>query len=232
MLVGRVKLSTEDGHDSLSANNILVLPAGGDGLDLSVEVDGGLSVEVSGSDEGGAGSGEAEEGERYRDGHVDTNLSDINLVLEFASGSSRAGEDCSSISVGVGVDQLNGLFQGINIDTNQNGTEDLLSVAIHIGGDIGDDSWGKEVAVGELGDGDISPVQYNGGSLEFRALNEAFDASFASFVDKRSNISRGTHSTGESEFASTLSNLRDPVLSLSHKHGIVQPERLSQWESR
>jgi hypothetical protein len=60
-------------------------------------------------------------------------------VLEAAGGSAGACEDGSTVTVLVGVDHLNCLIDGLDVETDKNGTEDFLSVALHVGLHVGDD---------------------------------------------------------------------------------------------
>ena len=90
----------------MRADDVLVLPSRSNGLGLGVEADHRLAIEVGGSDEGSTRSSEAEEGKGHGDGNVDAHLTNIDLVLELASSSSRASEDSSAVTVRVVVDQL------------------------------------------------------------------------------------------------------------------------------
>jgi hypothetical protein len=78
----------------------------------------------------------------YRDGNgdVDTNLTGLDLVLEAAGCSTRACEDGGAVAVLVGVDHVNGLVDGLDVQADENRAEDLLGVALHVWLDVGDDS--------------------------------------------------------------------------------------------
>ena len=75
----------------------------------------------------------------YGNGHVDTNLTGFNLVLEAAGGGTRACEDGSAVAVLIGVDHVNSLVDGLDVQADENRTEDLLGVALHVRLDVGDD---------------------------------------------------------------------------------------------
>ena len=125
----------------------LFLPSGGDGLPLGVELDCTLAVEVAHSSEGAFASSEGEHRQRHRDGQVDTNLSGIDLVLELASGVTILGEDGSTVTVLVAVDQVDGLLQGVGSHDDHHGSEDLLVVHVHAWGHVVDHSGAHEVAL-------------------------------------------------------------------------------------
>lgn len=133
------------GHDhvSLGANRILTLPKAGDSLLLGVELQARLAVESAGTTTGNTllVTGEREHGKRDGNGHVDTELASLTLLLELRGGRAGACEDGGTVAVFVGVDHINGVVKGLNVETHENGTKDLLLVALHIGGDVGDDGW-------------------------------------------------------------------------------------------
>ena len=55
-------------------------------------------------------------GEWNRNGNIDSDLSDVNLVLELPRTSTGVGEDCSPIPIRVGIDDLDSLGIGKNGD--------------------------------------------------------------------------------------------------------------------
>jgi hypothetical protein len=76
---------------------------------------------------------------RHRNGHVDTDLTGLNLTLEATSSSTRACEDGSAVAVFIGVDQVNGLIDGLDVETHEDRAEDLFCVALHMWLDVRDD---------------------------------------------------------------------------------------------
>lgn len=133
------------GHHNVSfgADCILALPMTGHSLLLGIELQAGLAVESVGTSTGDTllVTSEREHGKRNRNGHVDTKLTSLAFLLELGGGRARAGEDGSTVAVFVSVDHVDGVIKGLNVEAHENGTEDLLLVALHIGGDIGDDRW-------------------------------------------------------------------------------------------
>lgn len=84
-------------------------------------------------------SGKGEHRERHGDGDVDTNLAGFNVLLETGGSGAGAGEDGGAVAVFILVDQVDGVVQSVDGETDQDGAEDLLLVACHLGSDVGDD---------------------------------------------------------------------------------------------
>lgn len=68
-----------------------------------------------------------EHGKRDGDGHVDTNLSNVDISLELARSGSGLGEDGGSVTIPVLVDNLDGFVESVSLDHNKCWTEDLLT---------------------------------------------------------------------------------------------------------
>ena len=77
----------------------IFLPSGDDCFDLSKEVDSVLAVEVDITSDGVFVSSEGHHRQGNRNRQVDSNLTALDLSLEFPSRRSRFSEDGSSISV-------------------------------------------------------------------------------------------------------------------------------------
>ena len=108
----------------------------------------GLAVEVvAGADVGGLITGEGEHGEWDRDGDVDADLAGLDLVGEATGGGAIGGETGGTVTPGVGVDQVNRLVKGLHFHSDQNGAEDFLLVASHVGLGASDDGRTDKVAV-------------------------------------------------------------------------------------
>ena len=90
-----------------------------------------FAVEVHVASEGSARSGEGEHGQRHWDGHVDSDLSDVDVLDEFPGGGAVGGEDGGSVAVTVVVDQLDGVIQRVHAEDHQDGAKDLFAVALH-----------------------------------------------------------------------------------------------------
>lgn len=125
---------------SLSADSILGLPQASHGLLLGIELQTGLAVEGVGTAAGDTllVTGEGEHGQWHGDGDVDTQLAGLDVLLEAGGGGAGAGEDGGAVAVLVGVDHVDGVVEGLDVQADEDGAEDLLLVALHVGGDVGD----------------------------------------------------------------------------------------------
>ena len=76
---------------------------------------------------------------RYRNGHVDANLTGLNLTLEAASGRTLASEDGGTVTVLVGIDHVNGFVDGLEVQADKERAKNILSVEINMRLEVGDD---------------------------------------------------------------------------------------------
>lgn len=138
----------------LGCQSILCTPQTGDGLPLGVEAQAVLAVEVgqAGSGDTLLVAGEAEHRQRDGDGHVDADLAGLKFLLEQRRSRAGPGEDGRAVAVGVGVDEVNGLFGGVDIQADEDGAEDLFGVALHVRLDVGDDGWSDLEQTDQLAD--------------------------------------------------------------------------------
>jgi len=77
----------------------------------------------------------------HRDRHIDTNLTGLNVTLEAASSGTGVCEDGSAVAVLVLVDEVYGVLEGGDVDTDEDGTENFFGVALHVRLDVGYESW-------------------------------------------------------------------------------------------
>src|SRR5476649_2306050 len=82
---------------------VIIEPAAGDGLGLSVELHHLLAVRAQVAEFRAAGAGEAEKRDRHRNRDVDTYLANIDFALELARRRTALGEQPGAVAVGVGV---------------------------------------------------------------------------------------------------------------------------------
>lgn len=61
-------------------------------------------------------------------------------MLELAGIRARVGEDSSTVTVGVVVDDFDSIIQSLSLETDKDGTKDFFLVAFHVSSDIGNDS--------------------------------------------------------------------------------------------
>jgi hypothetical protein len=129
------------GNLLLRGDSVLSPPETGDGLPLSVESEAVLAVEVRGAGTGDAllVSGEAEHGQRHGDGHIHANLTGLKRLLEQRRRGARLRKYGRTIAVGVGIDQVDSLFCGLDVQAHQHRSKDLFGVTFHMWFNIGDD---------------------------------------------------------------------------------------------
>jgi len=193
--------------------SVLFLPAGSDGLPLGVELNGTLSVEVSGSPHGGLVSGEGEHGKGDGDGEVDTDLTGLNLVLELAGDMAVLGEDGGTVTPLVGVHEVDTFLEGVDTDDAHDGSEDLLVVGSHAGLAVIDDGGTDEVAVGVSLNLGVASVEKEL-SLLLTVGNEVLNLLEVLLVVDGADV--GVLVAGaDSETLGLLNNLGNPVLGIS-----------------
>lgn len=171
---------------------------------------------------------------RYRNGHVDANLTGLNLTLEAASGRTRASEDGGTVTVLVGIDHVNGFVDGLDVQADKDRAKNLLSVALHMRLDVGDDGRTNlqstvsamstshfqktyPVAVGVLVRRGLltTSVKEDSCSLLLGARNEVFNPLLRLWADNRPEIRTLLEATVHGEFFCALGDFRDPVLGLT-----------------
>lgn len=59
-------------------------------------------------------------------------LAHVHLVSVFARRGAVGGEDGRAVAVGVPVDHMDGIIQGVCLQNHQHRPEDLFSVALHV----------------------------------------------------------------------------------------------------
>lgn len=197
---------------------ILVAPESSDGLGRGVEADSRLAVEVDISTDRATGAGEREHGQWDRDGDVDTDLASINLVGELSGSRTALGEDGSAVTVLVLVGDLDGLVQGGGVQADKNRSKDLLAVALHVGGDVGQDAGSNEVALLVLLDLQAASIQNQIGTLFNTGCDQALNTLEGLGRDQRTEVSIGLKAGGNLELLSTLNKLGQPLLGLANKH--------------
>lgn len=169
------------GNISLVGNSIGGAPHAGDRLELGVEVDAGLSVERAGTaaGDGSLVASEAEHGEGDRDGHVNADLTGLDAAAEGLGRGAAAGEDGDAVTVLVRVDEIDGLVERVNVETDEDGAEDLLAVALHVARHVGDDGGRDPVAVGVLGRLEAAAVKQDLGALLLGRRDQVLDPRLA-----------------------------------------------------
>ena len=96
-------------------------------LILSVEIDPATSVEGHVAEEARFVSAPREHRQWDRNGHVDSNLANFDTRLELACSRAALREDGCSVTVLVGVDDVERVIEGVGGDDGQDGTKDFLA---------------------------------------------------------------------------------------------------------
>lgn len=129
-------------HDRLrlGCDGILRFPETCHGLPLRVEIQTGLAIKVVRSTARHAllVPSETEHGQWYRNGHVDTQLTDVHVLLELGRRGSGASEDGGAVAVGVVVDESDCVVDCGGVEADEDRAKDLFGVAFHVGLDIAD----------------------------------------------------------------------------------------------
>lgn len=154
-----------------------------------------------------------------REGEMPHTLSYINLVLEFASSSSRLGEDGSSVAVGVAVDDLDGFVQSLSLHQQQHGAKHLFLIDPHVGLDTGDDSGREPVAALIPLDSESPAVEVDLGSLGLGAVHQISDAILGLRSDQRAEMGVGVAAERDLELGSLGGNVVDPVPGIADQDG-------------
>lgn len=130
-------------HSRPCADSVLASPQTRHSLQLCVEVQAWLAVEsvCASSCNRLLVSCEAEHWQRYWDRYVDTDLPSLDLFLEFTSCGARCRENGGSVAVFVVVDEFDRVVECWHVQADEDRTEDLFLVALHVLGHVCDDGW-------------------------------------------------------------------------------------------
>lgn len=193
------------------------LPQGRNSLELGIEVNAGLAVKGAGAAAGDAllVSGEGEHGQRDGDGDIDSDLTGLDVAAEGLGRGSGAGEDGDAVSVLIGVDEFDGIVNGVYVEADEDGTEDLLLVAGHVGSDVGDDGGADPVAIGVFIGLVAAAVEEDGGALLLGAGDEALDALAALGGDDGSQIGTLLEAAVDVKAAGVLDDVAEPLLGVA-----------------
>ncbi|KNC31680.1 hypothetical protein FF38_10339, partial [Lucilia cuprina] len=192
------------GYSSLGMGNISFTPQLGDSLGLSIELNTLFAIEMMITTERAASTGEGEHGQGYRDGYINTYLTNIDFVDKFAGGGTIGGENGGTVTVGIGIGQLDGFIQSISLKDNQNGAKDFLLIAVHIGGDIGQDGGSYKITILEAGYLNVTAIQDKLGTLFNTRFNQITNTFLGLSRDNGTNISAGNMTSINLQFLGTF----------------------------
>lgn len=132
-------------HDRASPlrRRIFAPPKTRHSLLLCIELQALLAVESIGATSGDAllVTREAEHRQGNGDRDVDANLAGLDVFLEAGCGAAGTGENGGAVAVLVGVDKIDGFVNGLDIEADEDWTEDFLGIAFHMRLNIGDEGW-------------------------------------------------------------------------------------------
>lgn len=209
-------------HIRLLADGIRTSPHTRHRLQLSVKVDTRLAVERAhtAARDTLLVAGEGEHGERHGDGHVDTDLAGLDPPAEGLGCGAGAGEDGDTVAILVRVDEVDGLVERVDVEADQDGAEDLLPVAAHGGGHVGDDGGGDPVAVGVLLGGEAAAVEEDLGAFFFGRGDEGLDALLGVRGDHGSQVGAGFETAVDAEALGAFREVGEPFFRLAdHDEG-------------
>jgi hypothetical protein len=170
-----------------------------------------LAVEVCVSQERASRAGEREHGQRHWNGNVDADLADVDLVSELASRGTVCGENSRAlindlkfnskfnswgvtilflsqsqltVSVGIVVNQFNGLIKRVSGENDQGRSEDLLFVTSHVRLHVSKDGRANEVAISVLfWHLSLSAVKQNARALLLAVLDDLLNTDLRVLAD-------------------------------------------------
>ncbi|MNZ45270.1 hypothetical protein D3C78_629200 [compost metagenome] len=129
-----------------------------------------------------------------------------------------AGEQGGAVAVRVGVDQLDGLVQGVGLHHAEHRAEDLVAVDGHFRSDAGENGRGDEIAVVIAGDLRIAAIQYQLRAFLHAAFDQAADAVEGGAGNQRADIGARLDAGADFQGLGLFDQLRQPLLRLADQH--------------
>lgn len=186
-----------------------LLPAGSNSLPLSVELNSTLAIEVRDTPHAILVASEGEHREGNGDGQVDSELASLDLSLPLAGGVAILGEDSSSISPPVIVDQIDGFLERVGTDDNHNWSENFLVIDVHAWLHVINDGWSNPISIGVALNLNTSSIEEQV-SLIGAVLDQTLNLSQVFRVVKRGDIGV-IIARANREALGLLDDLRDPL---------------------
>lgn len=138
-------------------------------------------------------------------------MSNIDLVNEFPGISATGGEDGRAVTVRIRVDHMNGVVQRFGGQNDQDRSEDLLLVALHVRLYVGNHRWSDEVALLKAFDHEIGAVQNDFCALAWSVFNDALYFLFGLRRDDRTDVRAFAMSGIDLQTLRTLNDVWNPV---------------------
>ena len=120
----------ESHHRALSGRSIGG-PSADNCLGLCVKLHRALAVEMNIAKKRVLQAGPRKVGQRDWNGHIETNEPNLDRMLKSASAAATCSENCCPVAIAISIDEIDGLFQSINLNTTQNRPKYFLCVAGH-----------------------------------------------------------------------------------------------------
>src|SRR5471032_3008176 len=207
-----------DGGVDAIIDAVVVEPAAGDGFGLGVELHHLLAVRAQIAEFRTTGTGEAEERYRHRDRDVDADLADVDFALEFTRRRAALGEQASAVTERVGVDQGDGLVEGVDFQHHQHRAEDFLGVDLHLGGHAREQGRADKVAFLEALHLDVATVQLQRRAFTHAAFDQVENPLLGALGNHRPYVGARLAASVDLELLRQRLEVRQPLLGRAHQH--------------
>lgn len=97
-------------------------------------------------------------------------------------------EQAGAVTERVGVDQRNGLVEGIDLQGDQHRAEDFLGIHLHVGLHAREQGWANEVALLVARHRDLAAVEFQLGAFLDAAFDQAQHTLLGAFGNHRANV--------------------------------------------
>src|SRR5690606_4364280 len=195
------------------------LPTSRDSFGLCPELNGLFAVRAQVAQFGRTRTSKAEPGYRHRDRDIDTDLAYVDTVLEVARMSTILSEDGHAIAVGVAVDELHRLFQGVDAHNAQHRTEDFFFVNAHVGFHVIENGWAHKVAAFITRHLHATPIQQEAGAFLHTGFNQGFHTLTSTWRNQWPQVGLTVCTDIDLHGGRTLDQLIDPLAAFTHHHG-------------
>jgi len=200
-------------------SNVISSPERGNGFEFSVKLEGLFTVKVLVTPETASSTSETEHWKWHRDWNVDADLTDIDFVCEFPGGGTVVSENSRSVSVRVLVDHIDSGIHVVSAHADEDWSEDLFFVAVHISGDSTQDGWSEKVSVRVFVNNHVSAVHDALSALGDTFSNDINGSVFGFWTDHWSEIGVGFVAGVAFEVSSSSDQFWNPFSGFANEHG-------------
>ena len=138
-------------------------------------------------------------------------MSDIDFINKLSGVSAVGGEDGRAVAVRIRINQINGIVKRIGGQNDENRSEDLLLVALHVRLHVGDYGRSNEIALLEAFNNQIGAIQYDFGALARCVLYDVLYSLFGLRWDDRTDVGVLNVSSVHLQALGTLYDVWNPV---------------------